>query len=151
MVKTRLYVAFLAIILFTIAWFWNGIAYAGCVVEGDAKNLQGPLKLRLSPDCSGAEREARALDAQKLLESIQNGRSIELEGVVIKGDLDLEKLPVSLNPPSVEGVTVEPGQDVRVVASPLSVVNSTVRGSVKHGSQRGMLMFFGSVSFAGTT
>lgn len=149
--QTGLHRALQAIIVLTIVCLGSGKAVADCVVAGDTENPQGSLTLRLSQDCSGADRESRALDAQKLFEAIQSGRSIDLEGVVIQGDLDLEKLPVRSNPPSVDGVIAQPGQEVRVVEGSLSVVNSTVRGSMKHGSQRGMLVFRGPVSFAGTT
>ncbi|WP_455370290.1 pentapeptide repeat-containing protein [Petrachloros mirabilis] len=151
MVKTGFHRALQAIILLAIVCLGNGKAFAECVVDGDTENPQGSLTLRLSQDCSGADRESRALDAQKVLEAIRSGRSIDLEGAVIQGDLDLEKLPVRSNPPPVDGVTIQLGQEVRVVAGSLSVVNSIVRGSMKHGSRRGMLVFRGPVSFAGTT
>lgn len=115
-----------------------------------SENSSAALKLHLGADCSDAEREARAIDAAAIVGAIRQGRSIDLSGVVVTGDLNFDQLSVSATIPTVDGMSVEKGQEVRVVAGPLSLVNSKMRGSLTHRSQQGLLLFQGPVSFAGT-
>jgi len=128
-----------------------GRAAAECLVEGIGGETQGLFTTRLSAACTEPEREARAIDASKILAALKLGQAIDLSGVVIRGDLLLNALPISPNPPAVDGVTIPQDSEVRVIAGGLSIVNSVVRGAITHQSAQGLLLFKGPVTFAGTT
>jgi len=124
---------------------------AGCVVDDAAPGKQGRVKIHLGTACTVADREAHAVNASTLLAALKQGQAIDLDGVVVRGDLELETLPVATDPPAVEGVGDLTEQDVRVIAGGLSIVNSVVQGRIVHRSDAGSLIFVGPVTFAGTT
>ncbi|HLZ32765.1 MAG TPA: pentapeptide repeat-containing protein [Nitrospira sp.] len=126
-------------------------AAADCVADGAAAGSQGRFTMHLSADCTVAERESRAIDAASVLAALKQGQAVDLSGVVIRGDLALDSLPVSSKPPAVEGVAIQQAdQELRVVAAGVSIVNSVVQGTLKHQSPQGLLFFTGPVTFAGT-
>jgi hypothetical protein len=126
-------------------------AAADCLVSGSGKDSQGLFKTHLSAGCTGVERESHAIDASSLMAALKQGETIDLSGVVIRGDVALDTLPLSSRPPAVEGVTTQQDKEVRVIAGGVSIVNSIVRGVIKHQSAQGLLLFSGAVTFAGTT
>lgn len=121
-----------------------------CVAE-TSKNSSTVLKRHLSADCSEAEREAHAIDAAVIVEAIRQGREIDLSGVVITGDLQFDQFPVSTTVPTVDGMSFEKGQEVRIVPGSLLLANSRMRGRLTHRSRHGLLVFQGPVSLSGTT
>lgn len=126
-------------------------AAADCVVAGSGKDSKGVFKTHLSAGCTEAERESRAIDASILTAALKQGQALDLSGVVIRGDVVLDTLPVSSSPPVIEGATTQQDKEVRVIAGGVSIVNSIVRGAVKHQAAQGLLLFTGPVTFAGTT
>jgi hypothetical protein len=129
----------------------TALALPGCLVEENGGGAQHLFKIHLSASCTEADREARAVDASKILAALKLGEAIDLSGVVIRGDLVLDTLPVISNAPAVEGVTLQQEAEVRVVSGAVSIVDSIVRGAVRHHSMRGILLFAGPVTLAGTT
>lgn len=127
------------------------LAAGECLVEGGGAGSQGLFKTHLSPNCTKIERESRAIDATALLAAVKQGQTVDLEGVVIRGTLAFETLPVSSNPPLIAGVISREDKEVRVVAGGLSIVNSVVQGKIVHRSAEGTLVFSGPVTFTGTT
>ena len=79
-----------------LALFWLplGAAASNCRVETPASGSGASLTLHLSADCTEQEREARAVDAAQLLRAFREGKGIDLSGVVVRGDLTLDTLPV---------------------------------------------------------
>jgi hypothetical protein len=126
-------------------------ATAECQVESGEPGSQGVLKIHLGTACTQAERESRAIDATTLMAALQREQTVDLSGVVVRGDLALDALPVSSSPPLIEGVISREDKEVRVIAGGLSIVNSVVHGSITHRSAGGTLAFMGPVTFAGTT
>jgi Pentapeptide repeats (9 copies) len=126
-------------------------AAADCLVERDDGSSQSIFKTHLSTGCSEAERESRAIDASDVLAALKQGRAIDVSGVVIRGDLVLDTLPINANPPVIDGVITRQDKEVRVVAGGVSIVNTIVRGTITHQSAQGLLLFTGPVMFAGTT
>jgi len=124
---------------------------AGCLVDHTAPGAQGLFKLHLSASCSQAERAAHAVNVSALLSALQRGHSVDLEGVVIRGDLALETLSVSPSPPLVDEIFDPEVKEVRVIAGGLSIVNSILQGRIAHRSANGVLLFSGPVTFTGTT
>jgi uncharacterized protein YjbI with pentapeptide repeats len=126
-------------------------AGAACLIDDAASGVQGLLRIHLSASCTQAEREAHAVNASTLLAALKQGQTVDLDGVLVRGDLELETLPVSTDPPLIEGIIGPREQGVRVVAGGLSVTNSVVQGRIVHRVSDGTLVFIGPVTLAGTT
>jgi len=135
-----------------LALFWLplGAAASNCRVETPASGSGTALTLHLSADCTEQEREARAVNAAQLLQAFREGKGIDLSGVVVQGDLSLDTLPVGLLPPELEGMKELQGRDVRMIPGSMAIVNSVVRGAIRHGSPQGLLVVKGPVTFSGT-
>ena len=125
--------------------------FAGCLVDEAAPGAQGLFKVHLNTACTKAEREAHAVEASTLLTALNRGQTVDLDGVVIRGDLVLDTLPVVTDPPALDGIISPRDKEVRVVAGGVSIVNSAVRGKILHRSADGTLVFSGPVTFRGTT
>jgi hypothetical protein len=121
-----------------------------CLIDDASTSGQGLLRIHLSASCTQADREAHAVNASTLLAALKQGRTVDLDGVVVRGDLSLETLPVATNPPLLDGIGLQ-DDEIRVVAGGLLLVNSVVQGRITHRSANGTLVFSGPVSFAGTT
>ena len=126
-------------------------AAAGCLLDDAASGAQGRFKIHLSASCTQAERDAHAVKASAVQAALTRGQSVDLDGVVIHGDLALESLPVVTDPPALDGIIGPHEKVVRVIAGGLSLVNSTVRGKIVHRSADGTLVFSGPVTFRSTT
>jgi uncharacterized protein YjbI with pentapeptide repeats len=124
-------------------------------VDAPAGGRGGGLVKRLSSSCTQAEREAHAVGAAAVLETLEKGQPVELAGVVVRGDLRFDRLPM-------QTVEVPPGltpeeqklakrQESRLVRGALAIIDSVVWGSVRHQSVQGTLRFEGPVDFHGTT
>ena len=131
-------------------WLPFGAAASNCQVERPPSGSGTSFTLHLSADCTEQEREARALDAAQLLQAIREGKGVDLSGVVIRGDLSLDTLPVGPLPPDLEGMKDLQGRAVRVIPGSMMIVNSVVRGAIRHGSAQGLLVVKGPVTFSGT-
>jgi hypothetical protein len=125
-------------------------ASAGCLLDDASPGAQGRFTIHLSASCSQVERNAHAVKASAILAALTRGQIVDLDGVVIHGDLALETLPVVSVPPVIDGIIGPHDQEVRVIAGGLSVVNSTVQGRIVHRSADGTLVFSGPVTFRGT-
>ena len=123
---------------------------AGCLVDDAASGAQGLFKRHLSESCTKTEREARAVEASTILAALKREETIDLDGVVIRGNLALETLPVTVNPPAIDGIVGPQDRDVRVIAGGVSIVNSVVQGKIEHRSPHGTLIFSGPLTFRGT-
>ena len=127
----------------------EGIATACDVNDGSTQGGTA-LTLSLSENCTDAEREARVVEAKRVLDALVQGKAIDLSGVVIRGDLTMETLPAGPVPQDLKGVSAVAEHDVRVVPGAVSIVKSIVRGAIRHQSSQGQLVFRGPVTFAGT-
>ena len=133
-----------------LLWLPLGAAASNCQVEVPASGPGVALTLHLSADCTEQEREAQAVDAAQLLQAFREGKGIDLSGVVVRGDLSLDMLPVGPLPPELEGMKELQGRDVRMIPGSMTIVNSVVRGAIRHGSAQGLLVVKGPVTFSGT-
>ena len=127
-----------------------GSEASNCQVETPASGPGVALTRHLGADCTEQERETQAVDATQLLQAFKEGRGIDLSGVVIRGGLSLDMLPVGLLPPELGGMKELQGREVRVIPGSLTIVNSVVRGAISHGSTQGLLVVKGPVTFSGT-
>lgn len=133
-----------------LLWLPLGASASSCQVETAAVGLDAALTLHLGADCTEQEREARAVEAAQLLQAFREGKGIDLSGVVVRGDVSLDLLPVGPLTPGLEAITELQGREVRVIAGPVTIVNSVVRGAIRHQSAQGVLVVKGPVTFSET-
>jgi len=137
--------------LATLLYFFPAPLSAGCLVGDAVPGAQGRFTVHLDGACTPAEREAHAVDASTLLTALERGETVDLNGVLIRGDVVLDTLPVVTAPPALDGILGPQEKEVRVIAGAVSIVNSIVQGRIVHRSPDGMLVFSGPVTFTGTT
>lgn len=144
-----------------VSWIvgWEGgtsrsHAAADCVVETAAGSGEAGLVQRLAPTCSQSEREARAVQATAVLDALMKERRVELVGVIVQGDLDLDRLPVQEAGSSERMVPEKPdeakGQGVRRIRTTLIIRDSVVRGAVRHGLSGEGRLFAQPIDLRGT-
>src|SRR6185295_10688696 len=121
-----------------LLWLPLAAAASNCQVESHASGPGVALTRHLGAGCTEQEREARAVDAAQLLQAFKEGKGIDLSGVVVQGDLSLDMLPVGPLPPELEGTKELQGREVRVISGSMVIVNSVVRGAIRHGSTQGL-------------
>ncbi|MBI5410672.1 MAG: pentapeptide repeat-containing protein [Nitrospirae bacterium] len=133
-------------------------AWSACSVDRGAAGATAPLTRHLGQDCSAQEREAQAVPAAELLVALKAGRGLDLEGVVVTGDLALDQLPllppeaVFKLPPRIQDIIpVADIRDVRLIAGPVTIKDSLVRGTIKTNLTTGLLVINGPVTMTGTT
>jgi len=145
----RVFIGFLA------GWLlWASIpttaSAASCRVDADPGRVASALKKRLSQDCTEQDRERYKVQAVDVLAAIKEGKSIDLSGVVVEGDLRLDELPLGALPRESERQPIDPATVARVISGSLSVTHSVVRGAVRHGKERDALIVKGAVDLTGT-
>ncbi|MFM8552158.1 MAG: pentapeptide repeat-containing protein [Nitrospiraceae bacterium] len=137
----------------------QGLPAAGaCLVDRGATTPAAPLTRHFGPDCSEQERVAQAVTAEEILAALKAGRGLELERVVVTGDLALDQLP-RLTPDAVftlpqniqDIIPVEEMRNVRLIAGPVTIKDSSVRGTIKTDLTAGFLAVAGPVAMRGTT
>ena len=127
-----------------------GAVASSCQVEAPMSGSGASFVRHLSAGCTEQEREAQAVDAAQVLQAFREGKGIDLSGVIVRGDLTLDTLPVSQLPPELEGMKGLQSREIRVVPGSMMIVDSVVRGTIKHGSVQGLLVVKGPVTFSGT-
>ncbi|MGQ0695267.1 MAG: pentapeptide repeat-containing protein [Nitrospiraceae bacterium] len=118
----------------------------------------GGLVTHLAPSCTQAEREARAVGSAAIMEVVAKGRSVDLVGVIVRGDLIFDRLAVQTTPlkkgfiPEQQATPNQSnGEEVRLVREAVTIRDSVVFGAVRHRSAKGTLHFEGPLDFKGTT
>ena len=127
-----------------------GAESSNCQMETGISGMGIVLTRHLGVDCTEQERATQAVDATELLQAFREGKGIDLSGVVVRGDLSLDTLPISPLPPELEGMKELQRHEIRVIPGSLIIVNSVVHGAVRHGSTQGLLVAKGPVTFSGT-
>jgi hypothetical protein len=129
---------------------------AACVVEV-SKDSSGPFKRHVNADCTTAEREANAVEGASVMKALAKGRAVDLVGVVIRGGLLFDRLPVQsvrtpkdLSSEQQDALNRLNAGEVRSVSSPVTIRDSMVQGRLRHRSATGTLQFEGAVDFHGT-
>lgn len=127
---------------------------AACVVETSAGPGGGGFVRKLPPDCTAAEREAQTVSGAAILEVLERGQTVELVGVIVRGELNLDRLPAREGGvPEGRGPETQEREEpaeLRLVRGELTIRDSTVFGAVRHGSARGVVRFEGLVDLRGT-
>jgi uncharacterized protein YjbI with pentapeptide repeats len=133
-----------------LLWLPLGAAASNCQVETPHSGQETAFTRHLSADCTEQERETRAVEAGQLLQAFREGKGIDLSGVIVRGDLIFDTLPVGPLPSELEGMKELQGHEIRVIDGSMMIVDSVVRGEIKHRSVQGRLVMKGPVTFSGT-
>lgn len=130
-------------------------ANAACVADSHLEETNGGLVKKLPLNCTRAEREAQSIRAETILETLEKGQPVELVGVIVQGDLSLDRLPilktVGRDGLATDGQALPKTEELRLVRGALLIRDSVVTGAMRHRSDRGMLEFERRVDFRGTT
>ncbi len=136
----------------------ESLAGATCSVDRTPSGPGAPLTVHLGTDCSRQDREAQAVPAGDLLAALTEGRGVDLVGVVVTGDLLMDHLPLqpvgALSPVSLpiqEAIQRHGLKEVRVVAGPIAIRDSVVKGRIVTRIKDGLVIMNGPVTMTGTT
>jgi len=126
-----------------------------CVADDSMGKADRGLVKRLPLNCTRAEREAQSVSAEVILETLEKGQPVELVGVIVHGELSLDRLSVQRAVGRDGGITEEQAppeaEELRHVRGVLLIKDSVVMGAMRHRSAKGLLEFEGPVDFRGTT
>ena len=132
-------------------------ANAACIAEAPATGIEADLVIHLSPGCTPAEREAHAVRGEAVMDAIAKGRSVDLLGVIVRGDLIFDRLAAHTTSHSTVSVPETANQadragsnGQRIVREALILRDSIILGEVRHRSPDGTLRFEGPVDFEGS-
>jgi len=120
-------------------------ANATCVIEQQGSDTEAGLVIRLSPACSPDERDAYAVSGETVINAIKKGGRVDLVGVIIRGDLNFDRLESK----AAEGSN-EDQNEQRIVLAALRIRDSDVQGALRHRSPEGVLRFEGPIDFQGS-
>ena len=133
-------------------------ASAVCAVEAPVGERGGGLVIHLAPGCTQAEREARAVGGATIMEVVAKGRSVDLVGVIVRGDLLFDQLAVQTTqrqngfiPKQQAAPNQSNEEEVRLVREALTIRDSVVVGAVRHRFSKSTLHFEGPLDLKGTT
>ena len=133
-----------------LLWLPIGATASNCQAESLAPESAVALTRHLGAGCTEQEREARVVDAAQLMQAFKEGKGIDLLGVIIRGDVSLDMLPVVPLPPELKEMQELQAHEIRVIPGSVTIVDSVVRGAIRHGSAHGLLVMKGPVTFSGT-
>lgn len=154
MVMTTWSVSFICVIIWVVG---SGMSWGVCRIEEgtDPRVLVRELK----GSCGDEDRQALAVAADDVLAALQQGRGVALKGVVLAGDLHLDRL--SLQPfdaglvqhsAIVEHVEAERVSEVRVINGPFMLEDVEVQGILATNLiKSGYIVVRGPVSLQGST
>jgi uncharacterized protein YjbI with pentapeptide repeats len=147
------------------AWFLllsrpDSSVEAACSVDRSPAGPAASLTLRLGKDCTQQDRDAQMVPAGDLLAAIAEGKGIDLVGAVVTGDLLLDRLPVqavravalpNLSMPIQRAIEHQSLKEIRVIAGPVSIRDSVVRGMISTRIKDGIIVFQQPLTLTGTT
>lgn len=149
---------------FLATWFLllpGSLAWGNCSVDRGSGGPAAPLTRHLGRDCTEQERMAEAISADEILAALKAGRAVDLDRAVVVGDLSLDQVPPLARPisgklrslPSRIQETVQTLglRDARLIAGPVAIRDSLVKGAIKTNIKAGLIAIEGPVTLTGTT
>jgi len=135
---------------------WFSLAQA-CRIEEPEFQSSTILHRHLVGPCTSEEREALAISGEELLRALKEGKSIDILGLVVIGDLLLDRLPLypiehhHISSPRIRKTLKEHGiAEVRVIPGSLTIRESWVQGILATNLTKGALVIFGELDMVGT-
>jgi len=139
---------------------WAGFAPSvhACGIDQGRVSSEEVFFRQIRGPCRAKEREALAIQAETLLTALKMGKRLDLRGVVIAGDLMLDRLPLQpleqldLPSPPLRQVLKRRGvHQVRVIRGAISIRDSWVHDVIATNLVDGALLLYGDVNMTGTT
>jgi hypothetical protein len=145
------------ILILVVTWLTSTVVRAECRIDRSTASAAETFTLHLSRDCTEAERDASAVPAQDIMRALMQGKGVDLAGVVVRGDLFLDDIPV-VNLDSLKGlpeedrqvVEAKKGEELHLVQGPFVVTRSRVEGRIVNRLKGGYLAIAGPVVLAET-
>ena len=144
----------------TAAFFlvgWVSIVQA-CRIDPSKVSSSSVFRQHVVGTCSLEDRTALALSANSLLEALKAGKGLDLQGVVVTGDMALEELPrqpidqVTLPSQGVRQMLDQRGiKELRMIPGSLIIRDSIVQGNLATNLRDEILVIFGAIDMRGTT
>ena len=141
-----------------VAWVaGSGMSSGVCRVD---EGKDPALMVReLKGACGDEDRQALAVSADDVLTALQQGRGVVLKGIVLAGDLPLDRLSLEPfepglvgHPAIVERIEAEQVSEVRVIHGPFMLEDVEVRGIFATNLiESGYIVVRGPVSLRGST
>jgi hypothetical protein len=137
---------------------WAADSPGTCREQTVPRKGKQALIRHLDKACTVAQREARVIRAEEVLEALKKGRDVDLSGVIVTGDLYLDALPMrtldkllpSLSPEDRQTVERLGTSALRYVLGTVSIRDSEVRGKILNRTKDEILAIAGPVILSGT-
>lgn len=145
-------------VLCVVVWVVvSAMSWGACRVEDSSNDRM--LVRQLEGACGDEDRHALAVPADDVLAALQQGRGVVLKGVVLAGDLSLDRLALQPfepklipHPAIVERIEAEQVSAIRVMPGPFILEDVEVRGILATNLvESGYVLVQGLVSLRGTT
>lgn len=137
------------LILLLVGWCSPAEA---CQIEEPEGPSPRVLHRHIVGTCTFEERSAFALSSEELLSALENGKSVDLLGLVIIGDLILDRLPLlPINQHSIPSSSIKETlkaqgiEEVRVILGTITIRESWFQGTIATNLRGGALVIFGQV------
>ena len=155
----------LAVLLMCLECFLPGYAWSitessrSCrVISSDDATAGRPFVRHLEKDCSEDERAAQAIEATQIMKALAKGRGVDLSGVIVTGDLNLDELPSkslaqvrrSLKADEQQALGESDTDGLRLIPGTISIRDSEVRGRIANRAKDDRLVISGPVILSGT-
>lgn len=133
------------------------VSVEACRLLPAPPDIENVLRVHIKGPCSPEEQKALAIKGTDILEALEHGRSVDLEGVLVLGDTMLDRLPLhdlsnlSDIPPAVrERLQQQRIAAVRIIRGSLSIRHSRIEQVLATNLVEGALLMLGEVDFTGT-
>ncbi len=137
--------------------FVDAMTAFACELNESSSAEQKIFRRHLVGSCTPEEREKLAISTDVLLQALQDGKSLDLLGVTITGDLMLDQLPLRpMNETTLPLVVAQQIvaerhiQNGRIIQGEISIRDSVVQGSWATNLRDGTLMIMGDTHITGT-
>ena len=154
--RVSVYVSFGMAVAFLIGGWVSAVE--GCRLDNSTTPSPGIFRHHVVGTCSSEDRAGLALPAKSVLEALKAGKSLDLQGVVVTGDVRLEQLPsqptdqVTLSSQEVRRMLDRVGiEEVRIIPGSLNIRDSFFQGNLATNLRNGSLVILGAIDMSGTT
>ena len=133
-------------------------AVQACRMDNSTGSSPGIFRHHVVGSCSLEDRAAFAIPANSVVEALKAGKSLDLQGVVVTGDVGLEELPrqpadqVTFSSSEVRRMLDQVGiEEVRIIPGSLKIRDSFFQGNLATNLRNGSLVILGAIDMSGTT
>ena len=144
--------------ILTLAFVGSDEPVYACDLKESSSSEAAVFRRHLVGPCTLDERKAFAIPTHLLFQALQEGKSLDLRGVVIVGDLMFDQLSQQpLNATSLPSdvaqqiIATRHTQQGRIVQGSISIRDAVIEGSWATNLRNGVLIMLGDISLTETT